>query len=128
MSAPQSTAGAAVLAVVLGSGASQGVSPTTELAFTGPNHLGMMTAAAVVMVMGGVLLTGLSRRHVLVDLVHTGDPPISGSRARFDSPGPRSNGGSWRPRSQAPGGAPASGHAAFVRRRSRAPARQEQRR
>ncbi len=67
----QATVGSTVLAAAVGVGTAGGgatapalvTQTTTTLAFTGASHTALMVAIAVLMIVAGVLINGLSRRH-----------------------------------------------------------------
>ena len=67
----QATVGSAVLATAVGLGTAEGgasapllVAQTTQtLAFTGASHTLLIVTVAVLMIIAGMLLNGLSRRH-----------------------------------------------------------------
>jgi hypothetical protein len=69
----QATVGSTVLAAAVGLGTAGGgtsapvlVAQTTQtLAFTGASHISLMVTMALLMIVGGVLMNGLSRRHSL---------------------------------------------------------------
>jgi hypothetical protein len=69
----QATVGSTVLAAAVGIGTAGGgtsapvlaAQTTQTLAFTGASHISLMVTLALLMIVGGVLMSGLSRRHSL---------------------------------------------------------------
>lgn len=78
----QATVGGTVLATAVGVGTADSGSllvaqSAQTLAFTGASHTMLMVTAAILMIIAGLLLNGLSRRHneLAIAGLATGSPP-----------------------------------------------------